>query len=71
MEAYDAFSLSPVNVVARVCQPSEFRVENFQRDCHGCFGDFKRDVGAVAWLAQIGDLRLIAVGERVVKILLG
>jgi hypothetical protein len=38
--AYDAFSLSPVTVVARV--RASHRVENFQRDCLGCFCRFER-----------------------------
>ncbi len=45
-------------------------VENFQRDCLGCFCRFECLARHDAWLAQICDLRLVAAREGVVKSLL-
>ncbi len=52
-------------------KPSDLCVENFQRDCLGCFCPFERLAGHDAWLAQICDLRLVAAREGIVKSLLG
>jgi hypothetical protein len=71
-EAYEAFNLSPMTVVAiGVGQPSDLCVKNFQRECLGCFCLFERAAGHDAWLAQICDLRLVAAREGIVVGLLG
>jgi hypothetical protein len=67
MEVYDAFSLSPITVVARVLTShptsASLRVENFQRDGLGYFSRFERLASLDAWLAQIFDMRLVAVRD--------
>jgi ubiquitin C-terminal hydrolase len=55
--------------VARV--RASHRVENFQRDCLGCFCRFELLAGRDAWLAQVCDLRLVAARKGIVKSLLG
>jgi hypothetical protein len=75
VEAYDAFSLNPVEPCYRrrasPGQPSDLRVENFLRDCLGCFCRFERRAGDGTWRAQIGDLRLVAARESIMKNLVG
>ena len=72
VEAYDAFSLSPMTVVARVLASRRTSVSrNSRDDCLSFFCRFERLVAQSVWLAQTCDLRLVAAREGVVKSPLG
>ncbi len=49
MQADDAFSLSPVIIMARD-QPADLCIQNFQRDCLGPFCRRERLAGHDAWI---------------------
>ena len=71
VEAYDAFNLSPITVVARVLASHRTSALRISRAfASAVFCRLERLAGLDVWLAQIGDLRLVAAREGIVESLL-